>query len=161
MIEYKNGQLDLEALKQLYKWSQNQNLCILIPNFQNPTGMTMSLEVRKEILKLAKKYGVLILEDNPYGDLRFEGEAIPSMKSLDEDGLVIYAASLSKIIAPGMRVACCIAPRDIIQKMVVANRPVMFILIYGHKKLWHDIFMIMIWMHILIVFERFIKRNVI
>ena len=82
----------------------------------------MSLEVRKEILKLAKDNGVLILEDNPYGDLRFEGEAIPSIKSLDEDGLVIYAASLSKIIAPGMRVACCIAPKAIIQKMTVAKQ---------------------------------------
>lgn len=121
-IEYKNGQLDLEALKQALQMEPKPKFMYLIPNFQNPTGMTMSLEVRKEILKLAKDNGVLILEDNPYGDLRFEGEAIPSIKSLDEDGLVIYAASLSKIIAPGMRVACCIAPKAIIQKMTVAKQ---------------------------------------
>ncbi len=121
-IEYKNGQLDLETLKQALQMEPKPKFMYLIPNFQNPTGMTMSLEVRKEILKLAKDNGVLILEDNPYGDLRFEGEAIPSIKSLDEDGLVIYAASLSKIIAPGMRVACCIAPKAIIQKMTVAKQ---------------------------------------
>lgn len=121
-IEYKNGQLDLESLKQALQMEPEPKFMYLIPNFQNPTGMTMSLEVRKEILKLAKDNGVLILEDNPYGDLRFEGEAIPSIKSLDEDGLVIYAASLSKIIAPGMRVACCIAPKAIIQKMTVAKQ---------------------------------------
>lgn len=121
-IEYKNGQLDLESLKQALQMEPKPKFIYLIPNFQNPTGMTMSLEVRKEILKLAKDNGVLILEDNPYGDLRFEGEAIPSIKSLDEDGLVIYAASLSKIIAPGMRVACCIAPKAIIQKMTVAKQ---------------------------------------
>ena len=121
-IEYKNGQLDLESLKQALQMEPKPKFMYLIPNFQNPTGMTMSLEVRKEILKLAKDNGVLILEDNPYGDLRFEGEAIPSIKSLDEDGLVIYAASLSKIIAPGMRVACCIAPKTIIQKMTVAKQ---------------------------------------
>ena len=94
----------------------------LIPNFQNPTGMTMSLEMRKNILKLAKKYGVLILEDNPYGDLIFEGDTLPSLKSLDEDGVVIYAASLSKIIARGMRIACCIAPEAIIEKFTVAKQ---------------------------------------
>lgn len=121
-VEYKNGQLDLESLKQALQMEPKPKFMYLIPNFQNPTGMTMSLEVRKEILKLAKDNGVLILEDNPYGDLRFEGEAIPSVKSLDEDGLVIYAASLSKIIAPGMRVACCIAPKAIIQKMTVAKQ---------------------------------------
>lgn len=121
-VEYKNGQLDLESLKQALQMEPKPKFMYLIPNFQNPTGMTMSLEVRKEILKLAKDNGVLILEDNPYGDLRFEGEAIPSIKSLDEDGLVIYAASLSKIIAPGMRVACCIAPKAIIQKMTVAKQ---------------------------------------
>lgn len=121
-IEYKDDQLDLEALKQALSMEPKPKFMYLIPNFQNPTGMTMSLEVRKEILSLAKQYGVLILEDNPYGDLRFSGEAIPSIKSLDEDGLVIYAASLSKIIAPGMRIACCIAPQAIIQKMTVAKQ---------------------------------------
>lgn len=119
-VEYKDGQLDLSALEDALK--QKPKFIYLIPNFQNPSGMTMSLEVRKKVLELARKYEVLILEDNPYGDLRFEGEYIPSIKSLDQDGLVIYAASLSKIIAPGMRVACCIAPEEIVNKFTVAKQ---------------------------------------
>ncbi|MEG0569915.1 MAG: PLP-dependent aminotransferase family protein [Erysipelotrichales bacterium] len=121
-IEYKDGQLDLVALEAILQTTPKPKFIYLIPNFQNPSGMTMSLEARKEVLELAKKYEVLILEDNPYGDLRFEGEAIPSIKSMDEDGLVIYAASLSKIIAPGMRVACCIGPSEIIEKFTVAKQ---------------------------------------
>jgi len=121
-IEYKNGQLDLEDLEKALNENPKPKFMYLIPNFQNPTGLTMSLEMRQKILGLAKKYEVLILEDNPYGDLRFEGDDIPSIKSLDEDGLVIYAASLSKIIAPGMRVACCMGPQKVISKFTVAKQ---------------------------------------
>lgn len=121
-IEFKDNQLDLEALEKALSTNPRPKFMYLIPNFQNPTGLTMTLEVRKKILELAKKYGVLILEDNPYGDLRFDGEFVPSIKSLDEDGLVIYAASLSKIVAPGMRVACCIAPKDIIAHFTIAKQ---------------------------------------
>lgn len=121
-VEFKDGQLDLEALEKALSTSPKPKFMYLIPNFQNPTGLTMSLEVRKKVLALAKKYEVLILEDNPYGDLRFEGEDIPSIKSMDEDGLVIYAASLSKIIAPGMRVACCMGPQEIVSKFTVAKQ---------------------------------------
>lgn len=121
-VEYKNGQLDLEDLENALSAYPKPKFMYLIPNFQNPTGMTMSLEVRQAILSLAKKYEVLILEDNPYGDLRFEGEAIPSIKSMDQDGLVIYAASLSKIIAPGMRVACCMGPEEVVSKFTVAKQ---------------------------------------
>lgn len=121
-IEFKDGQLDLEALEKALGTAPKPKFMYLIPNFQNPTGLTMSLEVRKKVLALAKQYEVLILEDNPYGDLRFEGEDIPSIKSLDEDGLVIYAASLSKIIAPGMRVACCMGPQEIVSKFTVAKQ---------------------------------------
>ncbi|HBZ50797.1 MAG TPA: PLP-dependent aminotransferase family protein, partial [Erysipelotrichaceae bacterium] len=93
-----------------------------IPNFQNPMGTTMSLETRKQVLALCKKYGVLILEDNPYGAIRFTEEHVPSIKSLDEDDMVIYAASLSKILAPGLRLAVCIGREDIVGKMVVAKQ---------------------------------------
>lgn len=121
-IEYKDGQLDIMALEEILKAKDKPKFIYLIPNYQNPTGMTMSLEIRKKILELAKKYEVLILEDNPYGDLRFNGDFIPSIKSLDNEGFVIYAASLSKIIAPGMRIACCIGPKEIIEKFVVAKQ---------------------------------------
>lgn len=121
-VGYKDNQLDLEALEAVLASKPTPRFIYLIPNFQNPTGITMTLETRIKVLELARKYKVLILEDNPYGDLRFEGDRIPSIKSLDQDGYVIYAASLSKIIAPGMRVACCIAPTPIIEKFVVAKQ---------------------------------------
>lgn len=121
-VGYKDDQLDLEVLEAVLASKPTPRFIYLIPNFQNPTGITMSLETRIRVLDLAKKYGVLILEDNPYGDLIFDGERVPSIKSLDKDGLVIYAASLSKIIAPGMRVASCIAPVPIIEKFVVAKQ---------------------------------------
>lgn len=121
-VGYKDNQLDLEALEAVLANKPTPRFIYLIPNFQNPTGITMTLETRIKVLELARKYKVLILEDNPYGDLRFEGDRIPSIKSLDQDGYVIYAASLSKIIAPGMRVACCIAPTPIIEKFVVAKQ---------------------------------------
>lgn len=121
-IEYKNGELDLEDLEKALNENPKPKFMYLIPNFQNPSGLTMSLETRKKVLDLAKKYEVLILEDNPYGDLRFEGEDIPSIKSLDHDGLVIYAASLSKIIAPGMRIACCMGPEEVVSKFTVAKQ---------------------------------------
>ncbi len=121
-IEYKDGELDLEDLEKALNENPKPKFMYLIPNFQNPSGLTMSLETRKKVLDLAKKYEVLILEDNPYGDLRFEGEDIPSIKSLDHDGLVIYAASLSKIIAPGMRIACCMGPEEVVSKFTVAKQ---------------------------------------
>jgi len=93
-----------------------------IPNFQNPSGITMSLEKRKKLYELAKKYEVMILEDNPYGDLRYEGEALPTIKSFDEDGIVMYAGSFSKVISPGMRVAYAIGPKAVIQKMTVCKQ---------------------------------------
>ena len=85
-----------------------------IPNFQNPTGITMSMEKRRRVYELAVQYDILILEDNPYGDLRFHGEALPPIKSLDETGHVIYMGSFSKILAPGVRTGYVLAHRDLI-----------------------------------------------
>ena len=88
-----------------------------IPTFQNPTGTTMSLEKRKRMLSIASKYDVLILEDNPYGDLRFSGEDVPTLKSLDTEGRVIYAGSFSKILSPGMRLGYIVAPAPLAEKI--------------------------------------------
>lgn len=114
--------ISLEELESALQMEPKPKFIYLIPNFQNPTGITMSLAKRKAVYALAKKYQVPILEDNPYGDLRFVNEDIPAIKSLDEEGLVIYAASLSKIIAPGMRVALLVAHKDLMKKMVVAKQ---------------------------------------
>lgn len=114
--------MNMEELENALKANPNAKLIYTIPNFQNPSGVTMSLEKRKKMYELAKKYGVLILEDNPYGDLRYSGENVPNIKSLDTDGIVIYAGSFSKVISPGMRVAYSICPKPIFQKLVVCKQ---------------------------------------
>ncbi len=114
--------MNMQELEKALKENKNVRFIYTIPNFQNPSGITMSLEKRKKLYELAKKYQVLILEDNPYGELRYKGENLPNIKSFDNDGLVIYAGSFSKVISPGMRVGWCMAPSQIIQKMVVCKQ---------------------------------------
>lgn len=98
-----------------------------LPNFQNPSGVTLSLERRQRIVELADKYGVPIIEDDPYGQLRYEGEHLPSLAYLDSvyrgdngsyTGNVIYLSTFSKLLAPGIRLAWVIAPEKVIRKLV-------------------------------------------
>ncbi|MGO5077694.1 PLP-dependent aminotransferase family protein [Oscillospiraceae bacterium LCP25S3_E3] len=114
--------INTEILEEKLKTEKNVRFIYVIPNFQNPSGVTMSLEKRKKVYALAKKYGVMILEDSPYGELRYFGENVPAIKSLDTDGIVMYAGSFSKVISPGMRVGWCVAPNPVIQKMVVCKQ---------------------------------------
>ena len=114
--------IDIGKLEHALQTEQNVKLIYLIPSFQNPTGVTTSLEKRKAIYDLAKQYGVMILEDNPYGELRFSGEDVPTIKSMDEEGLVIYVGSFSKILSAGLRVGFVLAPNEVVQKMVVAKQ---------------------------------------
>ena len=114
--------IDTDALENTIKANQSAKLIYIIPNFQNPTGITTSYEKRVKVYELAKKYGLIILEDNPYGELRFAGEDIPTIKSLDTDGIVIYCSTFSKILSAGMRVGYVCAPEDIASKMVVAKQ---------------------------------------
>lgn len=114
--------MDINALEAAIKAANKPKLIYIIPNFQNPTGLCTSHEKRKAIYELAKKYGVMILEDNPYGDIRFAGENIPSIKTMDKDGLVIYSRTFSKTLAPGLRVGYVSAPKPVIQKMVVCKQ---------------------------------------
>ncbi len=110
------------ALEKAIQDNPSAKFIYVIPNFQNPTGKTMSLEKRKSVYELAKKYSIMILEDNPYGDLRFEGEDLPSIKSMDTEGLVIYVGSFSKVLSPGMRVGYLIAHQELVSKIVVAKQ---------------------------------------
>ena len=121
-VPVEDGGLSIEKLEKALKENPRTKLIYLIPNFQNPSGTCMSLEKRKAVYALAKQYGVLILEDNPYGDLRFSGEDIPSIKSFDEDGIVIYCGSFSKVLAPGLRVGYLIADKELVQKVVVGKQ---------------------------------------
>ena len=121
-IELDQDGINLEKLEQALKTEKNVRLLYLIPNFQNPTGRTMSLEKRKAVYELACKYDFIILEDNPYGDLRFAGKDIPSIKSLDTEGRVIYSGTFSKILSPGFRTGYVSAPAEIIQKIIVCKQ---------------------------------------
>lgn len=114
--------IDLTVLEETLRTEKKAKLLYLIPTFQNPSGITSTLENRRAVYALAKKYGVVILEDNPYGELRFAGEDVPTYKSFDTDGLVIYCSSFSKILSSGMRIGFVNAPAEIIAKMVVAKQ---------------------------------------
>ena len=102
-----------ETLKRL--GPRGAKFIYTIPNFQNPAGVTMTLERRKRLLELAREYHIQVIEDDPYGRLRFEGEHIPPLKSMDPN--VIYLGTTSKIFAPGLRLAWCVAPKPVIAKI--------------------------------------------
>ena len=102
--------MNIDALERVIAENPDAKFIYTIPNFQNPGGTTMSLEKRKRLYELAKQNSLLILEDDPYGNLRVEGDSVPSIKSMDRDGIVIYAGSFSKILAPGLRVAYAVVP---------------------------------------------------
>ena len=112
----------MDKLEEVLATTENVKFIYVIPTFQNPSGRTMSLERRKQLLEIAKKYDVLILEDNPYFELRYEGEPVATVKSMDTEGRVVYAGSYSKVLSPGMRIGFCLANKDIINRMVVCKQ---------------------------------------
>lgn len=118
--------IDIDSLRRNLKRLQmtgiNPKFLYTVSNFQNPSGETISFGHRKELLDIASEYDFLIIEDDPYGDLIFEGESIPTIKSLDKRGRVIYLSTFSKILAPGFRIAWMIASRDILDKLVLSKQ---------------------------------------
>ena len=121
-VDMDDDGINLEKLENALKTEKNVKILYLIPNFQNPTGRTMSFAKRKAVYELACKYDFIILEDDPYGELRFAGENVPTIKSLDTEGRVIYSSTFSKLISSGFRTGYCSAPAEIIQKMVVCKQ---------------------------------------
>lgn len=121
-VDMEDDGINIEKLEDALKKQPNVKVLYLIPNFQNPTGRTMSFEKRKAVYELACRYDFIILEDDPYGELRFAGENIPSIKSLDKEGRVIYSSTFSKLISSGFRTGFVSAPAPIIQKMIVCKQ---------------------------------------
>ncbi|MBR6571625.1 MAG: PLP-dependent aminotransferase family protein [Clostridia bacterium] len=113
--------INIEALEQALKTEERVSYIYLVPNFNNPTGVTLPMEKRKAVYELACKYDTLIVEDDPYGDLRYTGESLPSIKSLDTEGRVIYLGTFSKTIAAGLRVGFMCASPEVITK-ATANK---------------------------------------
>ncbi len=116
------GGIDPDALEAAIIAHPEAKMVYLIPNFHNPMGTTMPFEKRVAIYEICKKHSILIFEDNPYGELRFAGEDVPSIKSIDKDGIVIYCSTFSKILSAGMRVGYVCAPSALTQKMVVCKQ---------------------------------------
>ncbi|MCX7903977.1 MAG: PLP-dependent aminotransferase family protein [Caloramator sp.] len=116
-----NGMIIEELEKALEKYP-NAKFIYTIPDFQNPTGKTLSYERRVKMLELAEKYNIPIIEDNPYGELRFEGDMIPSIKSLDKKGLVIYLGTFSKTFCPGLRLGWICADKEILNKYIIVKQ---------------------------------------
>ncbi|MFR4276464.1 MAG: PLP-dependent aminotransferase family protein [Bacteroides thetaiotaomicron] len=112
----------MDALENVLKNTNNIKLIYVIPTFQNPTGKTWSLERRKKLAELSAKYGIAVVEDNPYGELRFEGTHLPSVKSFDKVGNILCTGSFSKIFCPGFRIAWIAGDKEIIRKYVLVKQ---------------------------------------
>ncbi|KMM44257.1 MAG: PLP-dependent aminotransferase family protein [Cellulomonas sp.] len=109
-----------ETLAALAAAGRRTKFLYTVPNFHNPAGVSLALERRPQILEIARRYGVLVLEDNPYGLLGFDRDPWPALRSYDEDG-VIYLGSFSKTFAPGYRVGWAVAPHAVREKLVLAS----------------------------------------
>ena len=109
--------IDVEALARALEAGARPVLAHIIPNFQNPAGYTLSLEKRRRLLDLAKTYDFILFEDDPYVELRFEGDTLPTMLSLDENDRVVYASSFSKTVCPGIRVGYLAGPESVIAEV--------------------------------------------
>ena len=105
-----------EELERILATTENVKLIYVIPDFQNPSGKTWSMKRREHFMELINKYEIPVIEDNPYGDLRFEGEYLPSLKSMDTKDLVIFLGTLSKVFCPGLRIGWVCAPAEILAK---------------------------------------------
>lgn len=106
-----------EELDKILAKEPKVKMIYVIPNYQNPTGITWTLERRRQFMDVVNKYEIPVIEDNPYGDLRYEGDEVAPMKSMDPKNLVIYTGTFSKTLAPGMRLAWMIANPKIMEKM--------------------------------------------
>lgn len=114
--------MNIDELERTIKENKNVKLIYTIPTFQNPSGITMSQQRRRALYEIARKHDLLIIEDNPYGELSFNGEHHDTIKSIDTDGRVIYCGSFSKILSPGLRVGFMCAAPEIIAKVTVAKQ---------------------------------------
>ncbi|MDW7740637.1 MAG: PLP-dependent aminotransferase family protein [Bacillota bacterium] len=111
-----------ELLEQRRRQGSLPKLLYTVPTFQNPSGQTMSHRRRQELLTLADSYGLLIIEDNAYGELRFVGEEVPTLKALDTGGYVIYLGTFSKILSPGIRIGWIHAAAEIIERAILVRQ---------------------------------------
>lgn len=121
-VETDDHGMVMEDLERKLKTTENVKFIYTVPDFQNPSGRTWSVERRKRLVELAEEYDIAILEDNPYGELRFEGEFLPSLKHYDTTGNVIFFGTLSKIFCPGMRLGWVAAEKEVLEKYILVKQ---------------------------------------
>ena len=121
-VEMDEDGMKMDALEEALKANPNTKLIYTVPNFQNPTGRTMTEERRKQLAELAEKYDVYVLEDNPYGEIRFAGQHVPAVKSFDKSGHVLYMSTFSKTLAPGFRLGWLVADKNVVNKLTVLKQ---------------------------------------
>lgn len=121
-VETDDEGMVIEDLEKKLADAENVKMIYVIPDFQNPSGRSWNLERRKELLRVAKAYNLPIVEDNPYGELRFEGETKPSIKSMDDDGRVIFLGTFSKTFCPGLRIGWVCADEEVLSKFIMVKQ---------------------------------------
>lgn len=121
-VEMDEAGMKMDALEAALKAHPKTKLVYTVPNFQNPTGRTMAVERRQKLAELAAKYDVYVLEDNPYGEIRFAGQHVPAVKSFDKTGHVFYMSTFSKTLAPGFRLGWVVADEDVVNKLTVLKQ---------------------------------------
>lgn len=123
-IDENNMRLDLfeERIKMLVKRANQPKIVYVLPNFHNPAGVTMPEANRKRLVDMASEYDFIILEDDPYGELRYSGEHIKPIKAFDDEGRVVYMGTFSKVLSPGLRVGWVVADPEILKKLIIAKQ---------------------------------------
>jgi 2-aminoadipate transaminase len=123
-LDKEGMQTDLleEKLKELIKQDQPVKFIYTVPTFQNPAGTVMPESRRKKLVDIAHEYNLVIIEDDPYGKLRYDTSAVKPIKAFDDEGRVIYMSTFSKILAPGFRLAWIVAPEDVMRKMALCKQ---------------------------------------
>ena len=109
--------MDPDDLERVLTAHPRAKLIYTVPDFQNPTGVTLSVQRRRRLIELANRFDVLVVEDSPYRELRFAGDPVPTLKSFDTEGRVVFLGSFSKILAPGMRLGWSVASRDLTARL--------------------------------------------
>lgn len=123
-IDHDNMRMDLfeERTRKLARRGKPLKIVYVLPNFHNPAGVTMPEKNRKKLIDLASDYDLIVLEDDPYSELRYTGEPVPPIKSFDDEGRVVYMGTFSKILAPGLRTGWLLADPEILRKLVIAKQ---------------------------------------
>jgi 2-aminoadipate transaminase len=114
--------MDIDKFRELLQTTQQAKLVYIVPDFQNPTGRSWTLSRREQLIALANEFDLVIIEDNPYGELRFEGATIPSVQSLDTEGRVIQLGTFSKTFCPGLRIGWAAADSSLLAKLIMLKQ---------------------------------------